>query len=308
MAGCPGEDVPSLIQEFACTRGAKWLREARTIYAYSWNDRLRCFEALDHILSTYRTARLNGHRWSQSSVNPPHLLKDVAHGAHFSSAESVYQRWRAQQGDDSIKRWAGDNPRIRPREAFVAEAKLVSFWPYRTGALAVADRFEMSLAEVAEAYLRALGLWAKNAPVLAACIPAGPPPCVSEDMEILAARALKQRSASRAETDDTRTRLADLAGRIVSVILADASITPLGAFNTIRDEALRPFSEPPDPIATRVSYTLTELADRLLHRREEEVVTQEQALSLQAEMTGLGSLLTSMMRDKAEEPGPEVGR
>jgi hypothetical protein len=301
--------VPSLIQEFSCTRSAKWLREARTVYAYSWNDRLRCFEALDHILSVHRTARLNGHRWRQSPVSPPHLLKDVARGAHFSSAESVYQRWRAQQGDDSIKRWAGDDPRIRPREAFLSEAKLVSFWSYRMGVLAVADRFEMSLAEVAEAYFRVLGLWAKNAPVLAACLPAGPPPCVSEDMEVFAVRAFKQRPASRAVTDDTRTRLAGLVGRIVRVVLDDASITPLAAFNTIRGEALRLFSEPQDPIATRVSYALTELADQLLHHRgEEEVLTQEQVLSLQAEMTSLGFLLTSIMRDTAAEPGLEPGR
>jgi hypothetical protein len=301
--------VPSLVQEFSRTRSAKWLREARIVYPSSWNDRRRCFEALDHILSTYRAAHLNGNRWTQTPVSPPHLLKDVAHGAHFSSAESVYQRWRAQQGDDSIKRWAGDDPRIRPREAFVAEAKLVSFWPYRTGALAVADRFEMSLAEVSAAYLRALGLWAENAPVLAACIPVGPPPCVLEDMEVLAARALKQRLASHAEIGSTRTRLAGLADRVVSAILADASITPLGAFNTIRDEALRLFSEPSDPIAMRVSYALTELADRLLHRRQEEqVVTREQALNLQAEMTGLGFLLASMMRDSIEEPGPNPGQ
>ena len=191
----------------------------------------------------------------------------------------------------------------------MAEAKLVSFWPYRTGVLAVADRFEMSLAEVAEAYLRALGLWAKNAPVLAACIPAGPPACVSEDMEVFAVRALRQRSVGRAEAGDMGTRLADFAGRVVSVVLDDASITPLGAFNTIRDEALRLFSEPPDPIAARLSYALTELADQLLHRRgEEEVLTQEQVLSLQAEMTGLGFLLASMTRDTAAEPGLEPGR
>jgi hypothetical protein len=242
-------------------------------------------------------------------INPPHLLKDVAHGAHFSSAESVYQRWRAHQGDDSIKRLVGDDPRIRPREAFVAEAKLASFWPYRTGALIVADRFEMSSAELSAAYLRALGLWAKNAPVLAACAPGGPPPCVSEDMEVLAARALRQRFAGHPEIEDTRARVTGLADHIVSVILDDASITSLGAFNTIRDEALRLFSEPPDPIAMRVSYALIELADQLLHCREEEqVVTRKQAVNLQAEMTGLGSLLASMMRDAPEAPGPELGQ
>jgi hypothetical protein len=295
--------VPSLIQEFSCTRSAKWLREARTVYTYSWNDRLRCFEALDHILSVHGGARLTGHRRHQSPVNPPHLLKDVARGAHFGSAESVYQRWRAQQGEDSIKRWVGDDPRIRPREAFVAEAKLVSFWSYRMGALAVADRFEMSLAEVAEAYLRVLGLWARNAPVLAACLPAGLPPCVSEDMEVFAVRVFRSRPASHAATDDTRMRLAELASRIVSVVLDDASITPLAAFDTIRGEALRLFSEPQDPIATRVTYALAELGDQLLHQRGEQVLTQEQLLGLRAEMTSLGSLLTHLMRDTAAEPG-----
>ena len=300
--------MPSLVQEFSCTRSAKWLREARTTYAYSWNDRLRCFEALDRILSPYRTARPDGQQWSQSPVDPPRLLKDVAHGAHFSSAESVYQRWRAQQGEDSIKRWAGNDPRIRPREAFLAEARLVSFWPYRAGVLAVADRFEMSLAEVAEAYLRAMARWAKNAPVLAACIPAGSPPCVCEDMDVLAARAVRRRSAIGA-AGDTQARLAELADRVVSVILGDASITPSGAFDTIRDEASRLFSEPPDLVISRVSYALAELADQLLHRRaDEEVLTQEQVLGLQADMGGLGFLLTSMTRDTAAEPGLEPGR
>jgi hypothetical protein len=297
------------MQEFACTRSAKWLREAKTADPHLWNDRLRCFAALDKILAAHRTARPNGHQWSQPPVNPPSLLTDVARRAHFGSAESVYQRWREKQGDDAIKRWAGEDSRIKPREAFVAEAKLVSFWPYRTGALIVADRFEMSLAEAAEAYLRALGAWARNAPVLAACVPVGPPPCASEDMDIFAGRALRQLSVGPAETADTWARVASLADRIVSAVLADASITPLGAFSTISDEASRLFSAPPDPITTRVSYALTELADRLLHRGdEEEVITREQALSLQAEMTGLGSLLASMTRDTAAEPGPEPGR
>lgn len=297
------------MQELACTRSAKWLREARTVYPHLWNDRLRCFEALDKILAVHRAARPNGHRWSQSPVNPPRLLTDVAHRAHFGSPESVYQRWREKQGNDAIKRWVGDDSRIKPREAFVAEAKLVSFWPYRTGALIVADRFEMSLAETAEAYLRALAAWAGNAPVLAACIPAGPPPCASEDMDIFAARALRQLSVGPAETADTWVTVAGLAGRVVSAVLADASITPLGAFSTIRDEVPRLFSAPPEPIATRVNYALTELADRLLHRGDgEEVITRGQALSLQAEMTGLGSLLASMTRDTAAEPGPVPGR
>jgi hypothetical protein len=128
-------------------------------------------------------------------------------------------------------------------------------------------------------------------------------------MEVLAARAVKQRLAGQADAGDTRTRLAGIADRIVGAVLDDASITPLGAFNTIRDEALRLLREPPDPIAMRVSYALTELADQLLHRHEEEqVLTREQAFSLQAEMNGLGFLLTGVMRDAAGEPGPKPGQ
>ena len=93
------------------------------------------------------------------------------------------------------------------------------------------------------------------------------------------------------------------------MILGDASITPSGAFDTIRDEASRLFSEPPDLVISRVSYALAELADQLLHRRaDEEVLTQEQVLGLQADMGGLGFLLASMTRDTAAEPGLEPGR
>ena len=88
-----------------------------------------------------------------------------------------------------------------------------------------------------------------------------------------------------------------------------SSITPLGAFDTIRDEASLLFGERPDPITTRVSYALTELADRLLHRRaDDEVMTREQARRLRTELTGLGSLLAGLTGDPAAEAGPEPGR
>jgi hypothetical protein len=298
--------VPSLIQELACTYTAKWLRDAQTVQRSAWNDRSRCFEALDDILAGYRSAHPDGRRRSQSPVSPRRLLKDVARGAHFGSPESVYQRWRAQQNDDGIRRWAGNDTRIRPREAFVAEAKLVSFWPYRAGALAVADRFEMSLTEVAASYLRSLAAWARDAPVLAACAPAGPPPCVQEDMKVLARRALRRRGASRGDIDGACARLVRLASHVVTAVLDDVSITPLGAFNMIRDEALQLLSDPPDAVTAKVNYALTELADRLLHRREgEQVITAGQARNLQADLTALGALLASAMQEALDEPAAD---
>ncbi|HET9895675.1 MAG TPA: hypothetical protein VFQ44_12170 [Streptosporangiaceae bacterium] len=283
--------MPSITQDLARTRTAQWLREARGGHRSAWNDRLRCFEALGGILSSYRASRL-GERWRQPPISPPHLLPDVARGAHFGSAESVYQRWRAEQRDDAIKRWAGPDPGIKPREAFVAEAKIVSFWPYRAGALAVADRFDMSLTEVAECYLRALGAWASGTPVLAACVPAGPPPCVPEDLGLLAGRAFAHHPARRSHADAAAARLESLAGVLVAAVLDDASMTLLGAFNMVRDETLGLLSEPSAPIAVTAGNAMSELADRLLHRADAgQILTADQARKLKAEMRGLFALL-----------------
>lgn len=293
--------MPFIAQDLAHTRTARWLREVRSGNSSAWEDRLRCFEALGGILSAYRAPRLDG-RWSQPPVSPPHLLQDVARGAHFGSAESVYQRWRAEQSDDAIQRWAGPDPGVKPREAFVAEAKIVSFWPYRAGALAVVDLFEMSLTEVAECYLRALGAWASDNPALAACVPTGSPPCVAEDLGALARRAFVRHPARCSRADAAAARLESLAGMLVAAILDDASMTPLGAFNMVRDETLRLLSEPPAPIAARVSDAMNELADRLLHRSEAgQILTADQARKLKAEMTGLLALLAD--GDELDKPG-----
>ena len=106
----------------------------------------------------------------------------------------------------------------------VAEAKIVGFWPYREGALQVADAFDMTLTEVAATYLRALAAWASDDIPLAACHPDGPPPCVAEDMAVLAARI-----EQHADVPPRRraARLAELAHTIISHVLADASIAPL---------------------------------------------------------------------------------
>lgn len=292
--------MPFIVQDLARTRTAQWLREVRSGHRSAWNDRLRCFEVLGGILSAYRAPRLDD-RWGQPPVSPTHLLQDVARGAHFGSAESVYQRWRAEQSDDAIQRWAGPDPSVKPREAFVAEAKIVSFWPYRAGALAVMDLFEMSLVEAAECYLRALGAWASDNVALAACVPTGPPPCVAEDLGALARRAFVRHPARRPCADAAASRLESLAIILVAAVLDDASMTPLGAFNMVRDETSRLLSEPPAPIAARVSDVMNELADRLLHHSSaDKILTADQAWKLKTEMTGLLALLAD--GDELDEP------
>ncbi len=303
--------MPSLTQDLAHTGTARWLREARQADPSAWKDRERCFEALARILDRWRSSRL-GDRWSQPSVSPPHLLSDVARDARISRG-SVYQRWTAAQNGRGITRWAGPDPGVAPREAFVAEAKIVSFWPCREGALAVADVFEMSLIEVAASYLRALGAWAADNPVLAACVPSGPPPCVGEDMRVLARRRFARSPAGRSGIDAAASKLKALAGDLVGAVLGDASMTPLGAFNVIRDQTLRLLSDPPDPVIVKAGNALSELADRLLYRRDgEQVLTVGQARQLQAEITSLSALLASAAGGHGgeihEDPGEEADR
>jgi hypothetical protein len=127
------------------------------------------------MLDAYRSAKSED-TWSQPPVEPPGLLKEVARRARFATA-SVYLRWGTNQPARSVRRWCGSGTGIETREAFLAEAKIISFWPYRAGAIAMADSFEMTLTELAAAYLRALGAWAHYNPALAACVPTGRPAC-----------------------------------------------------------------------------------------------------------------------------------
>jgi hypothetical protein len=295
--------VPSITHDLALTPTAQWLRRERGAKRSAWDDRERCFDALSDILVSHRASRLKV-RHSQPPVSPPHLLKDIAERANFAP-EAVYQRWRAEQTNHAIRRWAGPDQSIRPREAFVAEAKIVSFWPYREGALDVADALEMSLIELAAAYLRALGAWATDNLLLAACVPAGPPLCVREDMRVLARRRATRVPAGRSDLDLLASGLGTLADRLVTAVLDDASLTPLGAFNMVRDETLRLLSEQPDPVAVRVNNAVSELADRLLHRQAgEQVISVEQIRKLEAAMADLSALLLSA----AGRPPGESGR
>jgi len=288
--------VPSIAQDLTLTHTARWVDNAQCAYPDSWAERLRCFKALGDTLDPYRAPKGDS-RWSQPPVHPPALLKEVARRTHFATA-SVYLRWSAKQPSRSVKRRAGADPAILPREAFVSEAKIASFWPYRAGAIAIADKFEMTLTEVAAAYLRALGAWALCNPVLAACVPAGPPACVAEDLAVLAARRSVRSPGEGGDTEHVTARLSSLAGTLVAAVLDDASLTPLGAFNVIRDETMRLLGDPPEPVTAKVSNAVSELADRLLHSRAgEQVVTVEQARQLTAEIAGLNALLADVDGD-----------
>lgn len=301
--------MPSITQELAATRTARWYREAARSAQRSavWNDRLECYEALAGILTEHRAARMPGHRRIQPLIRPPALLTEVARRRHFSSAEPVYRRWRAKQNDQAIPRWAGSDPAIKPVAAFVAEAKIVTFWPYRAGVLQVSDAFDMTLTEVAAAYLRALAAWAGDMPEFAACEPAGPPDCVPEDLAVLARRFLR-RSHTPQDPADLTARLAQQAADVVGRVLDDASLTPLGAFNTIRDEVLRLLTKPSDPIAARMRHTLAELADGLLHESRPDVaVTPSQKRHLEATLKGLSSLLAKTSADMEVGSGSAAG-
>src|SRR6266851_4986626 len=101
----------------------------------------------------------------------PSRRRPGARRAHFAAHETVYKKFRAEW-EGPIARWAGTDEEVKPRNALVAEAKIVSFWAYRDGVLQIAAKFDMALPEVAEAYLRALAAWASDDIPLAACRPA----------------------------------------------------------------------------------------------------------------------------------------
>jgi hypothetical protein len=302
--------VPSIRQELDATRTARWYQAARSAHrAGAWEERARCFTALSAILAEHRIPWRPYQGRSQPPIRPRGILAEVARHAHFASAESVYKRWRARQDGQPIARWAGPDPAVKPGAAFVAEAKIVAFWPYREGALEVADAFDMTLAEVAAAYLRALAAWACDDIPLAACHPAGPPACVAEDMEVIAAQL-----AWRADPETPRARaawLTELAHGIVSQVFADGSITPLGAFNTVRDELLQLLAEP-DSVADRVACSVAELSDRLMHAGDgEAVLDADQARQMLGALEGLSQLLADVALADATtnaDPGTGPGR
>jgi hypothetical protein len=289
--------MPSIRQELETTRTARWYRHASGARrAGAWAERVRDYAALRAILyghaagatvggSAEKAARLR----EQPPIQLPGLLKLVAEHGHYAGAEPVYRRYRHSQQGQQILRLAGPDPAVRPSAAFLAEARVVAFWPYRDGVIEVADTFDMSRAEWAAAYLRALAAWAAEERPLAAYRPAGPPACVLEDMTAIAGAST--RWAGSPSAAGYAERLFDLAGDVVQSVLNDASITPLGAFNTVRHEVRSLLSPPPEPVAD-VLRSAAELSDRMLHAADGDVVvTPEQAGRLRSMIGGLSALL-----------------
>lgn len=271
--------MPSITRGLAATRTARWYQDMRG--SGSWTDRQRCFDALSDILHEHRAPALPYVRPRQPPIEVPGLLTEVAHRAYFSSREPVYKRWRAVQDGKEAARWAGSDPRVTPSAAFICEAKIVSFWAYRTGMLDVAATFDMTDAELLAAYLRSLTVWTRDHITLAACVPSGPPACAAEDMDVFAAG------------DGARTAcMTGLCRTVVDLVLEDPSITALGAFNVVRAEVAGLYPES-GRIADRVQSSIAELSDRLMRDgNPRTLVDTDQARLILAGLDELKSLLT----------------
>ncbi|TVZ03949.1 hypothetical protein EAS64_16080 [Trebonia kvetii] len=289
--------MPSTRQELEATRTARWYRHASGARrAGAWSERVRDYAALRSILDGHAAggtaasaAERKARRREQPPLQLPGLLKLVAEHGHYAGAEPVYRRYRHSQQGQQILRLAGPDPAVRPTAAFLGEARVVTFWPYREGVIEVADAFDMSRAEWAAAYLRALAAWAAEDRPLAAYRPAGPPACVLEDMTAIAGGCT--RWAGSPATAGHGERLSVLADEVVQSVLNDVSITPLGALNTVRHEVRSLLSPPSEPVAD-VLRSAAELSDRILHPGDGDVViTQEQARRLRSMIGGLSALL-----------------
>ncbi len=195
---------------------------------------------------------------------------------------TLYNWWGIDQGVQTVARWAGPDPAVKPSLAFLAEAKVVSFWPYRSGCLRVADVFDLSLTELACAYYRTIGVWAGDCAALARCRPAGPPSCVAEDLQVIARFA-------PGDLESTSVRLRSLADTVVASIFDDPSLTPAIALDGVREELMRLLAPPEDRLAARVEVILAELADRLLHGEpDDELITQAESGQIRQAMARLG--------------------
>jgi hypothetical protein len=272
--------MSSITRELGATRTAQWYQKARGFD--SWSERRRCYDALSAIAAERRAAARPYERACQPQIRIPGVLTEVAHRVYFSSHESVYKRWRARPGARQIPRWAGPDSGIAPAAAFIIEARIIDFWPYRTGVLDVAGAFDMTDVELLTAYLRSLAAWAGDRTALAACLPSGPPACVPEDMEVFAGGD-QQRSS----------RLLGFCGTVVELLLDDPSLTPLGAFNAVRAQVTEMYPEP-GRIADRVRFSMAELSDRLMRGADRgTLVNAEQARQIVTSLDELKWLLTA---------------
>jgi hypothetical protein len=300
--------MPSITSALETTQTAKWYRDARAADGYAkLSDRLICFDALNQILAGERAPRQTGHRWSQPLVSPPTLPEIARHTS--ATRSTLYNWWGPEQHKSTCRRWAGEDRDVKPGTAFLAEAKVVSFWPYRVGALQIADRFEMTLVEVTAAYFHALAAWASDQPVLAACKPVGPPGCVAEDLTVIANRLRRPSRPGRLGTGSYSTtavaeKLMACAQRVMQRIFEDASLTPLGAYDSVRATVTALLaSEHSGSLFGRLSVGLAELADRLGHGEEDALTPSEQR-----ELLGALDELRVQLASRKARTGPACGR
>lgn len=285
--------MPSMRHELETTRTARWYRDASGAQrAGAWSDRERDYAALRAVLAEHASAAATG-RHEQAPAQLPGLLSLVARRAHYAGAEPVYRRYRSKQQGAPILRWAGTESPMKPCAAFLAEARIAGFWPYREGVLEVADTLDMTRAEWAAAYLQALAAWAADDRPLAAYAPGGAPLCVAEDMAVIAGVNAPWSGGPSAAAH--AERLSALAGEVVRSVLADAGLTPLGAFDTVRDEVRALLSPSSESLAEQILRAAAELSQRMTHGGS---MAPDLARRLQGALPGLATLL-------ARQHGPQ---
>lgn len=295
--------MPSIRQELEATRTARWYRQASGVQrAGAWTDRERDYAALDAVLAEHVNAAVAvaGHV-AQQPVQLAGLLSLIAKRAHYAGAEPVYRRYRCKQQGAPIRRWAGPEPTVRPSAAFLAEAKIVAFWPYREGVLHVADACDMTRVEWATDYLRALAAWAAYNRPLAAYAPAGPPSCVPEDMAVIAGASTTWAAGPSAAQH--AARLSVLAGDVVRSVLRDASGTPADALSAAHDEVRSLLSPSPDSLAEQILRAAAELSERMVHGCG---MAPELASRLQDKLGSLAMLLDQGTRPRRDDAEPEL--
>lgn len=281
--------MPSITRELENTPAAQWYAHGAQ-RSGAWADRMRDFAALRSVLADHaaKTAAVAGPR-CRPSVPLPGLLKLVAERAHYAGAEPVYRRYRHKQRGQQIIRWAGADPAAKPTPAFLAEAKIVGFWPYRDDVIKVADEFDMSPAEWAETYLAALAGWAADDRLLAAHGPAFVPACVREDMAVLAAAHAQQ--GFEPSLAGSAERLLALAEGVVRAVL-EAGATPADACDAVQAEIARLLAPPPAVLTARVLAAVAELSDRIADAADGDTLIPLDQASLLGEMlTSLAALL-----------------
>ena len=298
----------SVMHELNSTRTAQWYdRASGTHRSDAWTERLRCFTGLSEVLAEQAQGEHPARGMAQPQIAPRALISEVARRAHFSAHETVYKRFRSGS-EGPIARWAGPDTTIKPRNALVAEAKIVSFWPYRADVLRAADRQDLPLRDVLEEYLRALASWAWDDAPLAACRPAGPPACVAEDMQALARIWTGRYEMGRNQGGgqlapairlaDKAAQLANLADLVVTSILDDPAATPCVALGAVRDEIARVLAEPTDPVAEQLGRAAGQLHDRIVARSPGELVlTPAQASDLLAALARLSGALKTITEE-----------